>query len=142
MSNVETLHATCVAWGDTAVLITGGSGAGKSALALTLMAFGCRLVADDQVRLQRRDDQIIASCPPTIAGLIEARGVGLLLADPAPPTAVALVVDLTDDETSRLPIRHTMACLGRELPLIKRIPDAHFAPAILQFLKAGRSDDR
>lgn len=142
MSKIETLHATCVAWGDAAVLIMGGSGAGKSALGLTLMAYGCRLVADDQVRLERRGDQIIASCPPTITGLIEARSVGLLYADPAPATPVALVVDLESDETSRLPIRHTMTCLGCELPLIKRIPDAHFGPAILQFLKAGRSHDR
>ncbi len=142
MSDVETLHATCVAWEDAAVLIIGASGAGKSGLGLSLMAYGCRLVADDQVRLQRQGAHIIASCPPAIEGLIEARGLGLLHAAPAPPTAVAFVVDLDNDETSRLPIRHTMACLGCELPLINRIPDAHFAPAILQMLKAGRSDDR
>ena len=142
MSKVETLHATCVAWGGAAALIMGASGTGKSALGLTLMGLGCQLVADDKVRLERHGNQIIASCPPTIAGLIEARGVGLLQADTAPPTPVTLVVDLENDETSRLPIRHTMACLGCELPLIKRIPDAHFAPAILQMLKAGRSDDR
>lgn len=142
MSNVETRHATCVAWGDHAVLIIGGSGAGKSALGLTLMGFGCKLVADDQVRLELHGQKVVASCPATISGLIEARGVGLLHADPAPPTPVALVVDMDNDEASRLPIRHTMACLGCELPLIKRIPDAHFAPAILQFLKAGRSNDR
>lgn len=135
----ETWHATCVAWGDTAVLITGRSGAGKSALGLTLMGFGCVLVADDQVRLDLRGDQIIASCPQAIMGLIEARGVGLLRAQMAPPTGVALVIDLDSDEASRLPKRHMITALGRELPLIKRIPDAHFAPAILQLLKAGRS---
>ncbi|WP_373636775.1 HPr kinase/phosphorylase [Yoonia sp. BS5-3] len=137
-----TMHASCVAWGEAGVLIKGASGCGKSALALTLMAYGCQLVADDQVRLERRGDGIIASCPPTITGLIEARGVGLLHADMAPPTLIVLVVDLETDETSRLPERHSYSCLGCALPLINRISGAHFAPAILQYLKAGRSHDR
>ena len=137
-----TLHATCVAWADAAVLILGKSGSGKSALGLALMGWGCLLVADDQVHLRRRAGDVIAFCPKPITGLIEARGVGLLHADMAPPTTVSLVVDLDNDETSRLPIRHSYPCLGCELPLIKRIPDAHFAPAILQYLKAGRSHDR
>lgn len=140
MTEFETLHATCVAWGNTAVLIMGASGAGKSALGLSLMAYGCQLVADDQVRLHRHGEQVIASCPETITGLIEARRFGLLRAAPAPATPVAFVVDLDNDETSRLPISHSWMCLGCELPLIKRIPDAHFGPAILQMLKAGRSD--
>jgi HPr kinase/phosphorylase len=135
----ETRHATCVAWGNTAVLIQGRSGQGKSALGLQLMALGCILVADDRVRLSRQGDAVIASCPKNISGLIEARGIGILQAEAGLPTEVSLVVDLDTKEVARLPLRHTITLLGRDLPLINRIGDAHFAPAILQILKAGWS---
>ena len=88
------LHATCVAVEGRGVLICGPSGAGKSALGLQLMALGARLVADDQVALSRRDGALWAACPPTIRGMIEARGVGLLNADPVEGAEVVLAVDL------------------------------------------------
>ena len=74
------LHATAVAVDDQAVLIEGASGSGKSALALTLMAFGAVLVADDRVLLQIAGGNLIATPPATIAGRIEARGMGILKA--------------------------------------------------------------
>ena len=77
LSADEVLHASCVGLDGDAVLILGKSGAGKSALALTLMAYGAQLVADDRVVLRPVDGRIIASAPDTIAGLIEARGVGI-----------------------------------------------------------------
>ena len=80
MSAPVILHATCVSWGGRAALIVGASGTGKSALALTLMAHGCCLVADDRVRLEARDRAIYAACPDAIQGLIEARGIGILQA--------------------------------------------------------------
>ena len=122
------------------MLIMGRSGQGKSALGLELMSLGCRLIADDRVRLSRHENKVIASCPDTITGLIEARGIGLLNADPAPPSALALVVDLDAVEEARLPPHYTITLLGCDLPLINRITSAHFGPSILQFLKAGRSD--
>ncbi|MEL6838421.1 MAG: HPr kinase/phosphatase C-terminal domain-containing protein [Pseudomonadota bacterium] len=136
----ETIHATCVAWQDKAVLILGKSGSGKSALALELMAFGCELVADDRVTLYRDGDALIASCPDAINGIIEARGLGILNATPAPPTAIGLAVDLDRVEAARLPPHCKITRLGCDLPLISRIAGAHFAPAILQMLKAGRSE--
>ncbi len=138
--DVETVHATCVAWGDQAVLIIGKSGSGKSALGLELMALGCHLVADDRVHLTRSENGILASCPAAIKGMIEARGIGILNADPAPPTDVSLVVDLDAEEATRLPPHRIITRLGCDLPLINRIRAAHFAPSILQILKAGRSD--
>ena len=140
LSDRETVHATCVAWGDRAVLIIGKSGSGKSALGLELMALGCGLVADDRVLLTRDADRVIASCPETIQGLIEARGIGILHAEPTGPTAIVLVVDLDQIEAARLPPHRKITQLGCDLPLISRIAGAHFAPAILQILKAGRSE--
>ncbi len=40
------------------------------------------------------DDALIARAPPAIAGLIEARGIGLLRAQAASETPVVLAVDL------------------------------------------------
>lgn len=133
-----TLHASCVALGGRAVLILGASGSGKSALALELMARGAALIADDRTRLIARDAVLIASAPPTIRGMIEARGVGLLAAEPAPPTPVALVVDLDQAETARLPQVHETMLLDVRLTLLRKVEHAHFPAAILQYLKGGR----
>lgn len=133
-------HASTVALGSRAVMIRGASGSGKSALALELMALGCRLVADDRTILIRREDHLVAECPARIAGLIEARGVGLLAVVPAGPSRVSICVDLDEIETDRLPPHRSISYLGVSLPLIHKVERAYFAPAILQYLKAGRSD--
>ncbi|PIY73077.1 MAG: serine kinase, partial [Rhodobacterales bacterium CG_4_10_14_0_8_um_filter_70_9] len=82
MSAGGAIHASCVAWAVAGkargLLILGASGAGKSALALELIALGAALVADDQVALRRVGEAVVAAPPPPLAGLIEARGLGLL----------------------------------------------------------------
>lgn len=140
MPQVETVHASCVALDDRGVLITGRSGRGKSALALQLMSCGCVLVADDRVRLERNNDHIVAHCPHTISGLIEARGIGVLNAAHIPSAPLSLVVDLDETERERLPLRRKVTLLGCEIALIRAIDGPHFAAAILQVLKAGWSD--
>ncbi len=140
MSASGTLHASCVAWEDRAVVITGAAGTGKSALALNLMALGCTLVADDRVVLSNKNGVLIATSHPSIAGLIEARGVGILQATMRPKAQVAAFVDLDQCETDRVPQRRIFTHLGCDLPLIYRIDAPHFAPAILQILKSGWSD--
>lgn len=135
-----TFHATCVSWHSKAVLITGQSGSGKSGIGLHLMALGCDLIADDRTKLDVSDGQVVASCPPALGGLIEARGIGILNAGHTPSSAVALVVDLDQTETARLPQQRIFTVLGCDLPLIWRVEGAHFVPAILQILKFGWSD--
>lgn len=133
------LHASCVAlqrpdrtW--RAVLITGASGTGKSSLALELMSRGARLVADDRTLVRRDDDRLIAACPPAIAGLIEARGIGLIRATAVDRVQLALIVDLDDAERDRLPPPRSAHLLGLTLPRILcgasslgRTPTAHAA---------------
>ena len=134
-----TLHASCVAWRGRGVLITGPSGSGKSTLALALMALGCDLVADDRTQLAPAPGGgLWASCPPVLAGLIEARGVGLLGAVPRGPVRLRLAVERGTPETARLPQERHVTHLGCSLPLLHDIGTGHFAPAILQYLKAGR----
>jgi HPr kinase/phosphorylase len=140
MSASHTLHATCVAWDDRAVIITGSSGAGKSALGLQLMALGCKLVADDGVHVTCEDGAVIARAPETIKGLIEARGVGILNASVQNQATVVLVVDLDQSQTARLPEQRSFEVAGQDIPLICRVDVPHFAPAILQILKSGWSD--
>ena len=131
------LHGTAVALDGRGVLITGPSGSGKSALALQLMAFGAQLIADDQVVIRREGDQVFASAPDAIRGLIEARFVGILRADPC-EAALILSVDLGQREADRMPqIRHSFV-LGLPLPLVLGQDGPHLPASILQYLKAGR----
>lgn len=133
-------HATCVAVGDKGVLITGAAGTGKSTLALQLMAYGAQLVADDRVLLKADGNALIASCPPTLQGLIEARNVGILNADPAPQAQIHLVVDLDTSEPDRIPPRREVTLLGCDIPLLHGADTIHLASAILQWMRAGRSE--
>ena len=135
------LHATCVAAHGHALLITGPSGSGKSALALRLMALGAQLVSDDQTALTPSPAGLIARCPsPRIRGLIEARGLGLLRADPLDAAPVALVVDLSRTEDHRLPPQRSITMAGVVLPLALLVPNDHFPAALMLYLQHGRQD--
>ena len=135
------LHASCVAVDEKGVLICGASGTGKSGLALELMGYGAQLVSDDRTALRREEDKILASAPDTIRGKIEARGIGILHADPVEEVPIVLVVSLDEPETERLPPRRSRQLLGLLVPLVQNSGIPHFAAAIYQYLKRGRSDD-
>lgn len=140
LPRTETIHASCVAIDGQGVLILGGSGSGKSGLALSLLSRGARLISDDKVILTRRGKKIIASAPSALLGLIEARGVGILTSDPAPPVPVKLVVDMDVTEMKRLPDHHTHFVLGQKLTKLHRVESPHFGVAVLQFMRSGRQD--
>ena len=139
MAETTTLHATTVAHQGRAIVITGASGSGKSALALALMARGCTLIADDRTILSAAPAGLTASCPPAIRGLIEARGIGILHARPAPPATVALVIDMDRDETERLPPKRSVTYLRHSVPLLLSSHYSHFDAAVLHYITAGRS---
>jgi len=94
MPDQITVHATCVVVDGKGVLLRGPSGAGKSDLALRLIEKGCLLVSDDQVVLSRKNQQIIASPPPSLAGLLEVRGVGICSFDYVEHCDLAVIFDL------------------------------------------------
>ena len=133
---IDTLHASCVAWRGRGLLILGASGAGKSALALALMAYGCALVADDRVAVRRVGRALVAEPPPALAGLVEARGIGLLRAPFRPRAALTLVLDLDRCETSRLPPRRLWRLHDVAVPLMFR-PEPLNPAAALAALKHG-----
>ncbi len=134
------IHASCVASGYGSVLIRGSSGSGKSALALSLIALGGRLVADDRTLLEADDGWLWASAPETIRGLIEAHGIGLLSFVPQLRARVTLVVDLDQSETERMPPGHQTEILGLRIPLLLKVEGPQFASAILQCLRGRRID--
>jgi serine kinase of HPr protein (carbohydrate metabolism regulator) len=114
---IPTIHATAVAIGGRAVLLVGPSGSGKSDLALRLIDRGAVLIADDRVALTRVGDHLTAAPPPTIAGVIEVRGVGLIAVPHVAGVRVALVVDLAA-RPARLPEAMTRDVAGVAVPAV------------------------
>lgn len=100
------IHATCVipalagdAFGaprEAGVLILGESGAGKSDLALRLIAMGAVLVADDRCDLSVTSGFLHAAAPPALAGMMEVRGVGIVRVPHRADARVVLAVRLAD----------------------------------------------
>jgi HPr kinase/phosphorylase len=106
----STVHASAVLIGARAVLIQGPSGSGKSRLALALLTAEhparlpfVRLVADDRVLLAAEHGRLLARSVPTLAGLIEVRGLGIRRVPFEPLAVIGLVVELGWPETHRLP---------------------------------------
>ncbi len=112
------LHGTAVSRNGRAALILGKPGAGKSRLALQLIAYGAVLVADDAVELNQIHEGIILSCPQQTKGIIEARGVGLLTVNVIEKAALAFVVDLDKIADGRLPQPKEVVIHGVKFPLI------------------------
>lgn len=132
------VHATCVAVQGNGVLLIGASGAGKSALALQMMALGAQLVADDRVNLMAQDNHVMASAVPQIHGLIEARGIGLLRAEPVGPVRLSYVVDLDGHEPARLPDPEEVRVLRQTVPLLRAAGVPNLAAGLMQLVKMGR----
>ena len=124
------VHATSVALrhkgGWRGILLRGPSGAGKSDLALRLIEAGGRLISDDQTHLAARRGKLIATAPPTLAGLIEARGVGIVRLARGQKLAsvpVALAVDLVPPgKVERLPEPARETLFGISLPVLALAP--------------------
>ena len=117
------VHATCVELDGIACLLRGPPGSGKSDLALRLIDLGARLVADDQVVLTRHGQRVVASAPPTLAGMIEVRGLGVMRVQGVAEASLGLVVDLVAPEkVERVPEPATCEFLGVTLPLIALAP--------------------
>jgi serine kinase of HPr protein (carbohydrate metabolism regulator) len=108
------IHASCIvlagageAFGapsDWGVLLLAPSGAGKSDLALRMIAQGALLVADDRCEISVDAGAIWARAPETIAGLIEVRALGVTRLPFAPQARIRLAVSLVDGpELARMP---------------------------------------
>jgi HPr kinase/phosphorylase len=72
------LHGTAVDVYGVGCLIVGKPGIGKSESALELVERGHRLVADDYVEIQRRENSIHAKTNHVLKHFIEIRGLGMI----------------------------------------------------------------
>ncbi len=115
-----TIHATCVAIDGYGVLIMGPSGSGKSDLALRLIDRGAALVSDDRCVIESVDPGALSvSPPPTLAGKIEVRGIGIVPIDFAPAARLALVITLERDPP-RMPDKDdSVELCGYSLPRLR-----------------------
>ncbi|WP_084572781.1 HPr kinase/phosphorylase [Methylocapsa aurea] len=144
------VHASAVAIKEVGVLIRGASGAGKSSLALALIAaatnagFFARLIGDDRIGLEHRGGRLIARGHPAILGKIERRGLGIFELPFLAAAVIRLVADLepADAAPPRYPEpeRSRVALAGVSLPLV-RLPHGAAASdsalSVLQLFHSG-----
>jgi serine kinase of HPr protein (carbohydrate metabolism regulator) len=101
------------------VLIEGPSGSGKSDLALRALHAGWVLVADDRTRVWASGGQAFGAAPPTLAGLIEARGLGVISRPMRPFVSIALAVRCApSDQIERAPEIASQMLAGVAIPTL------------------------
>jgi serine kinase of HPr protein (carbohydrate metabolism regulator) len=115
-------------------LIEGPSGAGKSDLALRCLDAGFRLVADDRTLVWNSGGPLFGRAPRPLAGLIEARGHGILAESPLPLAEILAAVTCVQDrrEIDRMPVPQVEQMLGATLPRIFLDAREPSAPAKLR----------
>jgi len=129
------VHATTIDLAGLGVLIEGASGAGKSDLALRLIADGALLVADDQTDVEVAGVALRARAPGTISGLIEARGVGIVPSPIKVATTLRLAVALVSGPVERMPEPRTWSLPGGRGPRIPLIELCAFEPSTPEKLR-------
>lgn len=123
------VHGTAVALGPWGVLLRGGSGAGKSDLALRLIERGAKLISDDQVHLFLEGGLVYGAAPQTISGLLEVRGIGVVPMPVKDKAPIVLLLDLVPHEdVPRLPDAESETHFGLDLPVLKLFPFESSAP--------------
>jgi HPr kinase/phosphorylase len=143
-ADTATVHASAVLAGAHAVLIRGPAGAGKSQLALALIAAGqtgllqfARLVGDDRVHLEPHHGRLLVRPAAALAGLIEVRGLGIRRLDHEPVARVGLVVDLAAEDAERLPAGSEIHLCGVQLPRLAVAAGAAPLAAVLAMLNSA-----
>jgi HPr kinase/phosphorylase len=132
------LHASCVELSGKGVVLLGASGSGKSDLALRLIDLGGRLVADDQLAVERRGERLFGRPAETLAGLIEVRGFGIVKLPWCAVCPLGLAVELDPGGSlPRLPEPGSYELLGVRLPLLRLDPRAPSACAKVRLALAA-----
>ncbi|MCF0106386.1 MAG: HPr(Ser) kinase/phosphatase [Holdemanella sp.] len=72
------VHGNLIQVYGIGVLITGGSGMGKSEITLELIRRGHQLVADDRTDCYRIHNTLVGRTSPLLEGFMELRGVGVI----------------------------------------------------------------
>jgi HPr kinase/phosphorylase len=146
-AETPSVHASAVLAGNFAVLIRGAEGAGKSRLALALIAAAqtgllrfARLVGDDRVHLEACNGRLLVRPARDLAGLIEVRGIGIRRLDYEPVAIVGLVVDLAAEDAERLPSSNDTVLAGVRVPRLALAAGVDPLPSLIAFLTTSASD--
>jgi HPr kinase/phosphorylase len=141
-----TIHASAVLVGARAVLIQGPSGSGKSQLALALLEAArngtlpfCRLVADDRADVEAMHGRLLVRPAPTLAGMIEARGLGIRRVAYEAVAVVGLLVDLAAADAGRMPesAGQSREIAGITLPRLAAAAGQDALPLVLTYLQTA-----
>lgn len=136
----EIIHATAVVLEGKGLLIIGPSGSGKSSLALDLIAKGATLICDDRVAVRAQEGRLWARGIDTLAGLIEARGMGLLNVPFEREHAIDVVIDMQPDTVLRLPKEQFTLLRGVYVKKINYTDTTAFAAALVIWARHGFAD--
>ena len=142
------LHASALVIGEAGVLIRGASGAGKTRLALALVAEArrgggfARIVADDRTLVRRHGDRVTARPHPRLAGRVERRGLGITAVEHEPACVLRLVVDLVEGWPDRMPKPAARSCeiAGVALPRLA-VASATATAEAVALVRAGLEPD-
>lgn len=125
------LHAVLMEIYGIGVLILGESGIGKSEISLDLIKKGHRLIADDRVDISDVRGTLIGTCPESISGMMEVRGIGIINVERmfgvnslADKSVIKLVINLVpfkkEEPLERIGMKtESFEILGEKVPLIK-----------------------
>lgn len=125
------LHAVLMEIYGIGVLLLGESGIGKSEISLDLIRKGHRLIADDRVDISNVRGSLIGSCPESISGMMEVRGIGIINVERmfgvnslADKSRIRLVIHLVpfkkEEPLERIGMKTDQyEILGETVPLIK-----------------------
>lgn len=119
------IHATLVSYKNKGILLIGPSGSGKSDLALRLITdYKAKLVADDQVDLFIKDNQLYGRCPKSIYKKMEIRGLGIAEFSAKKEVQISLCAELclNREEIERLPSMQYIEFFGVSIEKIKLYP--------------------
>ncbi len=148
MNSPPTIHASAVLIGPKAALIRGPAGCGKSRLVLALLQAAqtgalpfARLVADDRAVIEAQSGRLTVRPAPTLAGLLEVRGLGIRRLGFEPVAVVGLVIDLAAADAERLPKALETVVAGVRLPRLAVAPEGDPLPATLAWLQTTAAAD-
>jgi len=117
------VRGTAVVVDSHAVLLRGGSGTGKSDLALRLIDGGAKLVADDYTEVTKHEGRIMATPPDELMGLLEVRGLGVIRLPWEAPAPLVAVFELVEpDQVERHPEPEVETLEGVDLPRFRVAP--------------------
>ena len=112
------IQATAISYNKKAVLIQGPSGIGKTSLALQLIERGATLIGDDIIEIYLKNNQLYCKSKEKLKGVIEVRGLGLVVGlKVAQSASVLCVIRLHKKPTERLPKQKTISLLNKKIPV-------------------------